>query len=290
MNEILSVVETLFNLLSGGLNTVGSVFTQSIYTVIVRAPADAVMDSTALATLYTNMIPIALMFIMIAFFSKLSEMAIDEQLNADKIIKEIIILVLVLMVMDNAVTTGTYGIDGNAGWLQKFYHMATDITDEIIADTTISNGTTIASNFVNAIKTTPFAGKSWVDILSSLADIWNAIWGLMTGALMLIVSGIITAFVFGVAIYRAVKIGIYIILAPFGFAAAYDKGGVGLKFLKKIIVLYIQEPIIILSVYLLYSAQTTVGGLTGIGGTFMIGIMMISAVLSSERKAKELLN
>lgn len=297
MEEILEFLENIGNFFetffSGGTSELTSALTQEVYKMIMRTPANTIMESPALQSLYSYMIPVGLMLIMIAFFSKLTEMAIDDQLNVDKILKEVIVLIIVLMLMDNALSTDA----DNTGWIQKFYNASCEITDSIIGETISNYGEELAEDWTELIGDgididDSDEDRKWYEVIkNAIEDLWNAVWGLLMSLVLLLLSGIISIFVFGVGVYRAVKIGIYIILSPIGIATAYDKGAVGLKYFKKILILFLQEPVLMVSIYLLYTANSGGSGPFGpnLLTTLLIAGMMVGAVLSSEKRAKELL-
>lgn len=297
MEEILEFLENIGNFFetffSGGTSELTSALTQEVYKMIMRTPANTIMESPALQSLYSYMIPVGLMLIMIAFFSKLTEMAIDDQLNVDKILKEIIVLIVVLMLMDNALNTDA----ANTGWIQKFYNASCEITDSIIDETISNYGEELSEDWTDLIGDgididDSDEDRKWYEVIqNAIEDLWNAVWGLLMSLVLLLLSGIISIFVFGVGVYRAVKIGIYIILSPIGIATAYDKGAVGLKYFKKILILFLQEPVLMVSIYLLYTANSGAAGPFGpnILTTLLIAGMMVGAVLSSEKRARELL-
>lgn len=291
LKEVYEVIKSLFSALekvfSGDIGGLYGALTATVYKDCLRKPADAIMSSANLSTIYSAILPVALMLIVIAFFTKLSEMAITDDLNIDKIIKEIIILVLVLMVMDNAVSVGSgkFGITDDSGWLQKFYHMITDISDDLLKSMkgsvtfdTISQTLNTQLNNIKTFNLTDF-------ITSPLNLIMDVAGGLISFVLSMILSGI----VYMIGIYRAVKIGVFVVLTPFGMATSYSNGTVGLKYIKKVIALYLQEPIGIISVYLLYSAFNSSGIVSSLLIAFIIPGMAISAIVKSEKRAQQLI-
>ena len=291
LKEVYEVIKSLFSMLgkvfSGDIGGLYGALTATMYKDCLRKPADAVMSSANLSTIYSAILPVALMLIVIAFFTKLSEMAITDDLNIDKIIKEIIILVLVLMVMDNAVSVGSgkFGIADDSGWLQKFYHMITDISDDLLKSMkgsvtfdTISSTLNTQLNNIKTFNLTDF-------ITSPLNLLMDVAGGLISFVLSMILSGI----VYMIGIYRAVKIGVFVVLTPFGMATSYSNGTVGLKYIKKVIALYLQEPIGLISVYLLYSAFNSSGIASSLLIAFIIPGMAISAIIKSEKRAQQLI-
>lgn len=263
---------------------------ESAYKELLRGPANSIMESSLVSELYSAMIPIGLILLMIAFFMKLTEMALDDNLNPDKIIKEIILLVIVLMVMDNAVATGSYAIDGDAGWIQKVYHFVCDVTDDIISTTATAGvaGDSQAFGMLTDAFDSVNPGFDWKDVLSNIKEAFKDLLVSIVSMLILAASSaVISIVVFGVGVYRAVKIGIYVILSPIGMALAYDKGSVGLKHFKKLAVLFLQETVIILSLHILFLATSQN---SGVGNAILLIIILISSVVSSESKARELIS
>lgn len=289
ITEIMGV----FNSNKGPIQLLGQV-ASSTYKMLLRNPADAVMNSSTLANLYSCIIPIGLILIVIAFFSKIMEMALDDKLSVDLIIKEIIVLVIVLMAMDNALVPsedGKYDIGGTGGWLQKIYHFATDITDDVFktietSDVDKDAAENLKKNYekIDDKDSEKFSLKDLVfNIGKFIKDLLATIFTMLILSLF---AAILNVVVFCVGIYRAVKIGIYIILAPIGMASCYEQGAAGLKYFKKLVALILQEMVMVISLHILFMAATTDPGIIN---AIILGVILISTVVGSEKKAKALL-
>lgn len=280
-------MEKLIQLISDATSNTNGFFenlSASAIKLTIRTAADNVMSSGTLASLYSAVIPIALILIVIGFAMQIMEMAIDQQFSVDKFIKNLIILIIFVMILDNGVNSS------NTGWIQKGYQYSKTITDEIV-DTGFSKVTS-KDKFDDSIKeeiegdSGNILGGMLSSVLNLLETVWNALTSLFSLLLYSILNIIVLAVVYCIGMLRAIKLGIYVTLAPISIAASYSKSPFGIQYLKKILVLFVQELAIILSAKIIFAVQA--GSVNPIG-ILVLCFTLISAVCTSENKAKELL-
>lgn len=254
-----------------------------MFAKLVRKPADNVMSSYTLAELYTAVIPIALILIFIAFIVQITDMMINEQFSVDKFVKNLTMLILLLMVIDNGVNSS------NTGWLQTMYTTATGITDDLLAIDFAGTSGGFADKIIQSFDFENETGALGILkqlILNKDEAIYTMLTTVLTMLAMSVMSAISCFFVFAVGTYRAVKLGIYIALSPIAIACSYNKSIAGLGYLKKVLAIFLQEAVIIFSakIVFLISASTT-----NFLSMFVIVFALISAITGSEARTKEML-
>lgn len=251
------------------------------YTLLIRSPADNVMTSTALATFYSAVIPIALILIVIGFMVQLTEMAMNQQFSVEKFVKNLIILVIMLMVLDNGVNSS------GTGWIQKLYDYSKIVTNDLAGIAFSETTGTIADNF-NPTDSGSIIGNilEFLNPLNAIKAVWNLITTLVSMLTMSIMGAITSIFVYAIGLTRAVKLGIYVTLSPIAMACAYTKSPGGVGYLKKVGAIFLQEAVIILSTKIMFAISN---GTTNVLSIIVIALALISGVITSEAKAKELL-
>lgn len=290
MDKLLDLITSLTSGLNDVVTNMFAILYGSTFKAMLNSTADNIMKGHAdiLTTLYSTIIPIGLMIMFIAFVTKIMEMGIEQQFSIDKFLKDFILFILVLMFLDNGVNTS------KTGWIQKAYDYTISISDEIVSSDALSSAmdnSNIKNGLDDLTDSSTEEDGTKKNIFQKIWDkVHEAVSSVINTALNIIIFSIgysiVLIFVFAVSLYRAVKIGIYTVLAPLGIASCYSKGSAGLVYFKKLFALFLQYPVILISSYITIKVG---GSSTGATNAVLAIFLIISCLLSSESKAKELL-
>lgn len=295
MKGLLDLIDIFMDFLGSSNNAttdLWNAFLGVTYKELFNAPVEAIMKTQAsiLTSLYSAVLPVGLMLMLIAFAAKVMEMGLDQRFSVDKFVKDFILFIIVLMFLDNGVN------DSYSGWIQKSYEYVVEISDDLIStqkiDDTINNSPSkdAIDSVRDGAETTESSGGliSWITNFKEKVKeaFLSVLSSIIISVIFIIGYAIIILFVFGVGMYRAVKIGIYVVLAPIGIASCYSKGASGLVYFKKLFALFLQYPVILVTTYVALKAMSLE---TNPLIAFIAVGTIVAALVSSESKAKELL-
>lgn len=261
-----------------------STLVSGTYSALIQGPADEILNSDLIANVYNILIPVGLILMMIGFGISLTEIAMDQQISAEQIVKKFIVLIISILILDNGMIVGA-----GQGWIEKIYEYTMTITDDYVLNAfnvTQATKDSLTGSY-DAILDSASATDPGLLQQAQAGDVLLNIIGKVICVVVFSVLGALPAiFVLGVGIIRAVKLGIYISMAPIAIACHYTKTPLGMSYIKTIVALFVQQLIIVLStkMVIVMSARTV--------NPFTIILAMISligTILSSEQKAKELL-
>ena len=241
--------------------------------------------------IYTALIPIAVMLMLIGFAISLTEMAMDQQISPEKIVKKFLFLIAAMMLINTGVKQGTG--EANVGWIEKLYIYTLDISEELTS-TSFAAGSRDAfedkmGDLIDELNK-PDADEDdtpWWDIIGQITEaIWDMLMAVLSYVVYALLGIIVTLFVYGVGVLRAVKLGIYLSMTPIALGCYYNKTPMGLGYIKTLATLFIQQWVIILSAKIVFAM---LGTASDVLGAAVLTFSLIGTVLSSERKARELL-
>lgn len=292
LEKITEIVDAIADFFSGdAVNLLGKVAADA-YGATLRSAAEGVINAEFIATAYQTLIPVALCIMFIEFAMKLMEMVIDEQVSLDKIIKHFILMLLMMFMLDTGIVREG---DANTGWIMKMYTEVAGVADDLVPDSlSVDVVGEMDENFSDTFKgeeddEEPKGFWYWITHLDEILEqiIQTILTSVALAALGLILELVVAIF----AMYRAIRLGVYICMAPIGIAMCYTNSFGAMSYFKKVLAIILQEPIIMISTKVCFFVLSTSDA--GFRSTLVVLVIVICSLIgqifSSEQKAKELI-
>lgn len=236
--------------------------------------------SSMLTGLYDVIFPIGVLLIMLSFSGKIIELVTNDRLTSEDMLKQTIYLILIILLLGNGPQL-----------VCKLYWFVTGIADGYFDTLKANVGdlNNILSKILEALGNTPGDKESspiFSMIKAVLTTPYTIIFTLITTLISLIFNVIVSAVITYQALYRAVKLGLYIEMMPIAVGDLYANGTNSklIPYCKKIIALILQEYIVLFDAAILFSIASA----TNVFETFVIYFILIASIGSSETAAKRL--
>lgn len=292
LDKIKDIVDGIVDFFSGDAVNILGRFMGDTFSNTLHNSAKNVISSEFVANIYQALIPVALIIMFIEFATKLMEMVIDEQVSLDKIIKHFIIMILMMFMLDTGIVieSGSTG-----GWIIKMYNEVSTAADGLM-DVTFSTDkiTTLENDFELSFKgeETDEKDKGLLYWITHLDEILEQIIQTIISSITLMLLGLVMELLVAVfALYRAMRLGIYLSVAPVAIAMCYTNSLGAMAYFKKILAIILQEPIVSVTTqvcFFIVSTDTS-GATGGIINVLIMSVCLMSNIFASEQKAKELI-
>lgn len=284
LEKIIETIDSFFNEPEGFIQQLVS----KAMTGILDDAVNNALASEYLAKIYQALIPVALILMMIHFAMKLMEMVTDEQITLDKMLKHFIIMLIVIFSLDTGIISTS---SGSKGWIIEGFNQFSEATNGIMDVTFSDTASKLDEHVTDAIGEEDNEEDKgffyWLTHLSELIE--QIVQTIVSSLLIMLLSIILGMILYIYAYYRAIRMAIYICLAPIGIAMCYTDSLGAIKYFKKLLAILLQGPIIILTTKVGFAM---IANSTNTPSTFLITLIiaccLISQIFSSEQKAREL--
>lgn len=277
VTSLVETVTSIIDMFKDAANIfVPSFLNDSLHKPVVKLIGTASnYQGTSAYKVYEVMIPVAAMFLMIYLGMQITDMIMADKLDMEQFAKTLGYAVISLLLMDNAyefmLKIYEAICDPGSGLVQELFQQSGmgDISNQGIA---------LIGNVVEQLN--PFIDKSGNIVLNpvefltnSIQSITNILGYIILLPIILIALILIKVTVDWVVTMRAIKIAVYIALSPIAFANIFSGNGMtaskGFTHFKKIISLFLQGPIILIS------SSIVVSTLFGANGAFKSPLILL---------------
>ena len=237
--------------------------------------------------IFQAFLPLAVMMLMIYFGTELIEIASDDGISYETFLRTVGMAIVSLLIMDNAfdIITQLYDVVINSEIGDALFSIVDKVTDVTLVTPADAFTDISLAAIAEGVMTFLFGG------LTTL--VFNIVLDLISVLLCLIFVAIIKTYIAYTVLMRSIKIGVYIACLPLTIGGAFTDDFLSMsvvRYIKKIIALFLEGPIILVIIKVVLKVTNdviSVNGVPIVGGAIS-GIIMMFILFGNLKQSSEI--